>query len=53
MKAKRTKHSVKLRRNKGSKKSARLIGEPIPHCNTYGQWVAEARWMMREAKRRK
>ena len=53
MKAKQTKQSIKLQRNRGSKKSTALIGEPIPHSNTYGQWVAEMQRTMREAKRRK
>jgi hypothetical protein len=42
-KGKRAKQSS-IAKKRHSKKPAKPIttsGEPIPHCNTYGQWVSE------------
>lgn len=54
-KRKQAKHSSILKKRhlkKPAESNMRNAG-PIPHCNTYGQWVSESRRMIEEAKGRK
>ena len=52
MRRKRRKPATRSRKRPGSPKTEATAGKPIPHCNTYGQWVADMQRTMDDTKRR-